>query len=54
MNELEKQNKAGEADGGGRKSNGLGRLTGTWSEEEFREFEENMEHFSELDDLTAP
>jgi hypothetical protein len=31
------------------RSNGLRRFAGTWSEEEFREFEENTRVFEEID-----
>lgn len=34
---------------GGIRSNGLGRLAGTWSEEEFRQFEDAVSAFGEVD-----
>lgn len=35
---------------GGIRSNGLGRLGGAWSEEEFREFERATAHFEMVDE----
>lgn len=35
---------------GTRRSNGLDRLAGRWSEEEFREFEQAVAPFEEVDD----
>lgn len=33
-----------------RKSNGLGALAGTWSEEEFEEFERNIQELEQVDE----
>jgi plasmid stability protein len=33
----------------GPRSNGLARLAGTWTEEEYREFEKNVAPFEEID-----
>jgi hypothetical protein len=35
---------------GGARSNGLGRLAGTWSEEEFRDFERATAQFEAIDE----
>ena len=36
--------------GSRRRSNGLGSLAGTWSEEQFREFESSVEVFEQIDE----